>query len=707
MPEEVCDLTQLQTLDLTENEIRSLPLAMHRLTNITEAHSYHKLEKCGLWLYKNPLDQPPPEIWRTEKPDNIFDNLKKLMIIKTENLQRQKIQVIGESQSGKTSLVNALASGKSILTESEKDKTRLLNQTTWKTENNVDFVLSDFGGDEAYTILYKMLMDSKALVLLVYDASTFNDKTFHSAIGRWLDMLIVNLPGAVVKMVGSKVDLLQPETLEDDVKTILSVDNEIKFLYPASEDSRDLLEMEENEVFEELSSNDHNSAARNTSTPAVPEQAHNEIAQELVTKYLQTKTEQFKEELESVGRDINKMEKPNNELTDIEEAALKMLQIRQKKLEDILSHPLKFLPQVSSVSATESMEGVLALIDELEHLAIDQTLFPHAQKLIPGHWNRLRTMLKQRKGYYIYWEDVRQTALLFSIKGDELQQCIQYLHDTADLLWFNSIEGLSEIIFHKPKTLIDTLSSLYRHDIKDFLQYENKVFLCKGRLNREQFQEASDIFLHNGEISRPLLHCLWFHMGFNNAHIAELLELLPLFEICYAVPEPRVPTGPLYNRPLMVIPWYNTDTNLESIHTVWPEESNKELSVIYSFPFFFPPNIFPNLSSQLQEFVDERMDWKDYIYASSESEKILIQHAKDKTEIDTITISVRGPDFTEVQCLTRELIEIINTQLLRFPGLYWKLTIPRGKGAIKFLTNKQFVGSRRSSRLVSSMSSKR
>ena len=86
-------MKQLQTLDVTDNEIKSLPMAMHQLTKLTEAHGFHKLKKNGLWLYKNPLDQPPPEIWRTENPANIFDYLKKLMIIKTENLLRQKIQV--------------------------------------------------------------------------------------------------------------------------------------------------------------------------------------------------------------------------------------------------------------------------------------------------------------------------------------------------------------------------------------------------------------------------------------------------------------------------------------------------------------------------------------------------------------------------------------------------------------------------------------
>ena len=721
LPEEVCELTQLHTLDLTDNQIRSLPMAMHRLTRLTEAHSFKKLEKNGLWLYKNPLEQPPPEVWRTERPDNIFDYLKKLMIIKTENLQRQKIQVIGDSQSGKTSLVRALSLRKSALTYGYSERTRLLQQTLWKTENNVEFVLNDFGGDNTYRLLYKMLLDPKGLVMLVYNAAIFCKENFYNSIGQWLDMLAASTPGIVIKLVGTQVDRLQPEDAddEDEIKTIASAEHELKILYPASEDSVHNLVEGEGEEEEDLFDVDHNpeelDIVRNTSTPAMPEPSHSEIVQEMVALHLSMRENKVREELQLLKVEIFKMTNSKAtgeiELTDMEEAALKMLRVREQKLMEILENPIRVLPEVSSVSASDSLEGVLPLIDELEHLAIDQTLFPHAQRLIPAHWNRLRAMLKQRKGYYLYWDDIEQTAQLFSIYGQELEDCIKYLEDTADVFWFRDYPGLSEIVFHKPRVLVDIIASLFRHDIRQFLQYDtNRVFTCKGKMSEEQFQEAADLFLHTGEVSRPLLNCLLFDQGFTNDDLTMLLELLPMMEICYAVPEPDAPDGPFHSRALMVIPWYNRDMDLEVLRDVWPSRPStkeRELAVIYTLPFYNPPELLPNISAQIQDFVDERMDWQSSIYASCETEKMLLQQTSEPDGSALITVVVRGPDFADVQDLMEEMIDLVNTQLSSYPGLYWKLTIPMGGATVK-LANRGAAGggARRASRLSRSMSFK-
>jgi hypothetical protein len=44
------------------------------------------------------------------------------------------------------------------------------------------------------------------------------------------------------------------------------------------------------------------------------------------------------------------------------------------------------------------------------------------------------------------------------------------------MLWYEDIDGLSEIVFHRPRVLVDVLSCLYRHDMPDFLHFpDNKV----------------------------------------------------------------------------------------------------------------------------------------------------------------------------------------------------------------------------------------
>ena len=65
--------TELTTLDLTDNKLRSLPMNFYMMKKLTTAHCYEKFRKAGLWLHKNPLTTPPQEIWKTDNPDKIYE----------------------------------------------------------------------------------------------------------------------------------------------------------------------------------------------------------------------------------------------------------------------------------------------------------------------------------------------------------------------------------------------------------------------------------------------------------------------------------------------------------------------------------------------------------------------------------------------------------------------------------------------------------
>ena len=633
LPDEICELTNLETLDVTNNSIRVLPMKLYKLVNLKDAHGFRKLSKHGLWLYRNPLEQPPPEVWRTEKPENIYRYLKKLLIIKTENLQRQKILILGNSQAGKTSLVRVLAHGKSSLTRPMLDRTRLLEQTPCKTENNVAFMLNDFGGDEAYQLMHHLFLDRKAMAMIVYDANTFREEDYYHVIGRWLHMLTSYIPGVVVKLVGTKSDLLEHEEGEE-----------------------------------------------------VPN--HSDEVHQLVKHHLHDYRKQLQAELDAIQADLAKFE-GQHELNETQESVQKMLNTRKDRLNDILACPLRVLPKVSSVSATDSLEGIRELISDLEHLAIDRSLFPHAQRRVPQHWNRLRATLKLQEGYYLLWDHVEQTAALFGIRNEELRECVQYYCDTGEVLWYENIDGLSEILFHRPRVLVDLLSSLYRHDIHEFLQYpENRVFYSKAHLKEEGFKTMRDLFLKYGQISRPLLSCLWFHEKMSQDTITDLLELLPLLDLCYTIPEPDIPTIPLHERPLMVLPYYNQDKDLSPLVEVWPEtvpSNEKALTVVYHFPVAFPLGVFQQVSAAIQDMVMTRMDWCDVIYATTETEKILLwKNMGQEDQAGTLMLSVRGTDFTLMQELMQDLMEQVTELFKRFPGLYWKVDV-QGSSIDSFL----------------------
>ena len=67
-------------------------------------------------------------------------------------------------------------------------------------------MIHDLGGDPAYHMLYPMVMDSKALYLVVYDHRKFTPQNYNAAIGQWLEQIQVHAPGAVVKIIGTQCD---------------------------------------------------------------------------------------------------------------------------------------------------------------------------------------------------------------------------------------------------------------------------------------------------------------------------------------------------------------------------------------------------------------------------------------------------------------------------------------------------------------------
>ncbi|KAK6190159.1 hypothetical protein SNE40_002085 [Patella caerulea] len=627
LPDSICELTRLETLDVTNNSLKHLPMKLYMLSNLTVAHSYRKLHKRGLWLYQNPLETPPPEIWRTDKPDQIYDFLKKQHIIKIDNLQRQKILMFGESQCGKTSLAYTLVQNKSFLTREKVDKTRVLKQLLWRTDNKVEFLINDFGGDKVYKITYPLFTDSKSLVFVVYDSSTFHEKNYHDMIGKWIDMLVCNAPGTVVKIIGTKSDL-DPYTMnyEPQKESIIS----------------------------------------------------------LVQKQLSVYYKNLTDELNVVERDVELIQAAQSSVdnlrTDAEDAILKLLQVRQRKLIELRSCQLRINPKISIVSSSDGISGIPELISDVEFLVIDKTLFPNAQCKIPEKWEKFKAQLKRHKSTYLLWDKVEEIAENNKISSEEMESCIQHFHDIGDIIWFSDVPGLSEILFQRPRELFNLLGTLFRHDMDDFLNFETcKLFRSRGNFTAEEFVEVRERFLLCGQISRPLLNCFLFYQNVDQNLMSDLLELLPLLDLCYTIPEPESPSGHLFSLPLMVLPWYNTDTELNEIADVWPEKppnNEKEASVIYSFPFHGTDTIFEKCVSTIQDLVLTRMDWKCAVFATTEDESVLLREGVDIQSCPIIKLTVRGTDFSSILELLTDLVQVINTLLIRHPGIYWKIDFP-------------------------------
>ena len=683
LPEEICQLENLETLDITENRINSLPIKMHQLKKITVAHCYQKLSKYGLWLYKNPLVQPPPEIWKTEQPEKIFEYLKKLAIIKTENLQRQKMLVFGESGSGKTSLIHALIHRKSMLTDSESDKTRGVEQTPWKTANNVEFMINDFGGEEAYKLVYPLFLDAKGMILLVYNHSNYMADRHYEAIGQWLDLFNLYMPGAVVKLVGTHLDHYIDDLESDDEE-----EDENGNITGSGRTAEHTTDDENTDDVDGKLSPVQQRARTSTPRSPVPQDGHSKskLVEELVTMHIEKQMQEYKSDLEAqlkiVEEKVSAFIKGDPELFSTN-PQYKHILTQKKKLDFLLKNPVRIIPEISVVSSNEGLRGISSFIQSLELLAIDKELFPHAQRSIPEKWNQLRAALKQKRTYYLTWKQVEAIAKSFAIKDEILFDCLQYFHDIGEILWFRDISALSNILFHKPRVLVDVLSALFRHDINTFLDYStNKIFMSKGNFSSEHFETAKALFLQGGQISRPLLKCFWFFEKLDAEKFDSLLDLMPMLQVCYSVPDTEISHDSFYKFPLVVLPWYNSESGETESETLWnniaPTDSEKAAvqSMTYNLPLGLPDGLFERLLCILQEYVESRMDWKDAVYAMTEKEHVQIQKLTTENSKHSLVrmnilckVSAEKPDFSLMKELTREMTDL----LLKTPGLIWSI----------------------------------
>jgi hypothetical protein len=127
-------------------------------------------------------------------------------------------------------------------------------------------------------------------------------------------------------------------------------------------------------------------------------------------------------------------------------------------------------------------------ITEIELLGVNKELFPHAQRFVPANWADFRTALKRHRGgatgakvggakvggakeggakgggvkegganeeaesqgggaYYVTVEEARSLARKHNIVKDAFDDCLRYMKDMGEVLWFEHVPALKHVIF--------------------------------------------------------------------------------------------------------------------------------------------------------------------------------------------------------------------------------------------------------------------
>lgn len=166
------ELSQLEKLHLNNNAIT--------IESINENKSFfdfleNKNPHFLLYIDNNPFLDEIKSLKKSDYPANknhYSTFLKDKLIITYEEKSVEinlphKLVLIGNSNAGKSSLVNFLRTGK-LQDGSPKKSTEVLDIIQWKRKNKPEFLIYDFGGQDYYHATYQMFFSEDASYILLW-----------------------------------------------------------------------------------------------------------------------------------------------------------------------------------------------------------------------------------------------------------------------------------------------------------------------------------------------------------------------------------------------------------------------------------------------------------------------------------------------------------------------------------------------------------
>jgi internalin A len=207
LPEAIAQLHNLTHLSLWDNQFKSIPSVIYELLslqsldfeNVSAAFSGNgnRIEEISskilqlenlktLILQDNPIEIPPPEVV-TKGVEAIKDYFRQIQAIGVDYLYEAKLLIIGEGGAGKTTLAKKIENPAFTLRDDEQS-TEGIAITRWpfRMDNGQEFRVNiwDFGGQEIYHTTHQFFLTKRSVYALVAD-SRKEDTDFY----YWLNVV--------------------------------------------------------------------------------------------------------------------------------------------------------------------------------------------------------------------------------------------------------------------------------------------------------------------------------------------------------------------------------------------------------------------------------------------------------------------------------------------------------------------------------------
>jgi len=492
LPLHIGQLKTLKHLELRGNQINSLPdsigdlyklmklnLCNNKLTALPESICDLSIDDDALLFSGNPLQLPPAEICMQGRQamKGYFDAMKKSKGVKCKRL---KLILVGEARAGKSSLAHALVHKKDAKIAPDK-RTVGIDFHKWRPnpqqEDGIEIRLIDCAGQRKYLLTHQFFFTEGAIFLLVVDLSSYRtvDSTYKVMVGDWISLIINNIPGAVIMIAPTHLDVCknQGEDVHEKCNDILQrvkteEQNRVKFL--------------ENEYIEFLAE----------------------------------------------GKDMAKIK--NIEYLKCTRPHLPSCLF----IEDHITPDISLTP----VCCKEALEGIDKLEKEILRIAGNVDLCPIVNKEVPESWVRLEKRLMNMKSYgntpFIELDVLFDlTTEECDLDREMFHSALLYLDAIGSVAYFSYVERASHLVFIDHEWLINLLRLLFRHDHQQKLHFKDN-----GVIFYEQFEQDKELFIRQGHLSKALLCFIWFDvLGNNDSNVFScIVELLHYFDIICELP---------------------------------------------------------------------------------------------------------------------------------------------------------------------------
>ncbi|KAI8514053.1 hypothetical protein Bbelb_083770 [Branchiostoma belcheri] len=358
---------------------------------------------------------------------------------------------LGQTEAGKTSLLNCMMKGQGH-GETKTDRTIGVDVISFHdTKNNVKYAMYDFGGHQIYHYTHRFFLTRQALHILNVDLPAYKSEEFQERVGTWLTSVTSHVFNPAILVVGTKVDMFPPDKAEEMIEAA------------CSSIQRDIQGAESK---------------------------------------IQTK---LKEDIGLCQKALDSVDSESDMPEPFYGLTMDDVLAKKESLEKLLDGRPKGLLNVQVIPvSSKTFQGIEALCNKMTEMVKNERLFPAARQELPTSWTKLSGKIKTSERTSLKVRDCRDIGAAVGMKESDVLNALSYLHVTGQILFYNHIRGMEDLVFPDPTIILTLFKQIFRHDrpgyldsIAESLPEHTRAQFAKDGASFSKTGRASDSFMKN------------------------------------------------------------------------------------------------------------------------------------------------------------------------------------------------------------------